>query len=423
MPINCPIVKDGLLSLKEGTPSWQMLHTGDLCPIDAYEQPFRSGAIEPILSDFIALGTTHDYVMTNLETPISRNGAPILKGGPNFRIDPELLNGLQKLKLTHACLANNHIKDYGPDPIADTMAHLQASGIMPLGVINRFEGVADPTYIEQKDVRVAIFNVAEAEYAYPRNGEFGASCLNEGELILKIQAAKQSANAIIVRAHAGREYALFPATWLRKLYQRLIDAGANAIIADHPHVPQGIERHKNGLIFYSLGNFVFDFSDSPQLIATRIGYALSCAFSKDGLLSVRILPYHQKPDFSVRIIEPSAQHGAFLSFLDKLSAPLAEQTTADAVWDEYVRKEGPRYMEGLKTTLSVFPDNDPLKQRTLFKSLSGAINSCRTHLEVRRAYIRLGYEDRIESDPAAAMIINAAKSELANLLKTLEPTS
>jgi poly-gamma-glutamate synthesis protein (capsule biosynthesis protein) len=26
----------------------------------------------------------------------------------------------------------------------------------------------------------------------------------------------------------------------------------------HPHVPQGIEMHRGGLIAYSLGNFVFD---------------------------------------------------------------------------------------------------------------------------------------------------------------------
>ena len=36
-----------------------------------------------------------------------------------------------------------------------------------------------------------------------------------------------------------------------------IDAGANLVIGHHPHVPQGLEAYGYGLIFYSLGNFVF----------------------------------------------------------------------------------------------------------------------------------------------------------------------
>jgi poly-gamma-glutamate synthesis protein (capsule biosynthesis protein) len=37
-----------------------------------------------------------------------------------------------------------------------------------------------------------------------------------------------------------------------------VDAGADLIIGSHPHVIQGKERYKNALIFYSLGNFIFD---------------------------------------------------------------------------------------------------------------------------------------------------------------------
>ena len=37
----------------------------------------------------------------------------------------------------------------------------------------------------------------------------------------------------------------------------LIDGGVDAVIGHHPHVLQGIERYKNGVIVYSLGNFLF----------------------------------------------------------------------------------------------------------------------------------------------------------------------
>ena len=38
----------------------------------------------------------------------------------------------------------------------------------------------------------------------------------------------------------------------------MIDAGADIIVGHHPHVLQSFDVYKQGVIFYSLGNFVFD---------------------------------------------------------------------------------------------------------------------------------------------------------------------
>ena len=38
----------------------------------------------------------------------------------------------------------------------------------------------------------------------------------------------------------------------------MIDAGADLVLGAHPHVVQDVERYNDRLIFYSLGNFVFD---------------------------------------------------------------------------------------------------------------------------------------------------------------------
>lgn len=44
----------------------------------------------------------------------------------------------------------------------------------------------------------------------------------------------------------------------REVYRSWIDMGADAVIASHPHCPQGYETYKNKPICYSLGNFCFD---------------------------------------------------------------------------------------------------------------------------------------------------------------------
>ena len=36
-----------------------------------------------------------------------------------------------------------------------------------------------------------------------------------------------------------------------------VDAGADLIVGHHPHLLQGVECYKNGIICYSIGNFVF----------------------------------------------------------------------------------------------------------------------------------------------------------------------
>lgn len=47
------------------------------------------------------------------------------------------------------------------------------------------------------------------------------------------------------------------AEYQRPVEHALIDAGADFIVGHHPHVVHPIERHRNGLIAYSLGNYVF----------------------------------------------------------------------------------------------------------------------------------------------------------------------
>ena len=50
-----------------------------------------------------------------------------------------------------------------------------------------------------------------------------------------------------------------PSKYIIDRYKCFIDAGAQAVIAHHPHVIQGIISHKNKPIFFSLGNFLHSY--------------------------------------------------------------------------------------------------------------------------------------------------------------------
>ena len=49
-----------------------------------------------------------------------------------------------------------------------------------------------------------------------------------------------------------------PAQFLQTFAKACIDAGASVILGHGPHILRGIELYKDGIIFYSLGNFLFE---------------------------------------------------------------------------------------------------------------------------------------------------------------------
>jgi poly-gamma-glutamate synthesis protein (capsule biosynthesis protein) len=84
--------------------------------------------------------------------------------------------------------------------------------------------------------------------------------------------------------HWGWERELQPSARQRQLARTMIDAGADMVIGGHPHVTQGTEYYRGKLIVYSLGNFVFDGFDPPEIPETREGWLLRLSVDRNGLI-------------------------------------------------------------------------------------------------------------------------------------------
>src|SRR3989449_9005163 len=74
-----------------------------------------------------------------------------------------------------------------------------------------------------------------------------------------IRALKASGRAdlIVVSVHGGKEYVDTPPDYHRDLLHGLVDAGADLVLAHHPHVLQPVVWYQGKPIVQSLGNFVF----------------------------------------------------------------------------------------------------------------------------------------------------------------------
>lgn len=312
-----------------------MLAVGDLVPGGRVEQSLRRGS--SFLSKPVAeLFQQMDNVLYNLEAPLTSAGSPIAKCGPNLRVDPEVAKGLANAGFNIACLANNHIFDYGPQGLSDTIAALEDQGVRHHGAGIRLSDAQKAIRFEIQDQFFSFFNIAEGEfcsYAIDRGG--GAAPLDMDGTVQRITQAKKDGDMVIVTVHAGNEHIHFPAPWLQAFYHRLIDAGADALIGHHPHVPQGIEVYGQGAICYSLGDFMFDYALDP---GTCITFACELHFSRSGLSYVGIHPMEKTSEAILKFLEPTAQL-KFHDYFARLCAPLADTEKTRLYWEQGIMRK------------------------------------------------------------------------------------
>ncbi len=210
-----------------------------------------------------------DLAFGNLETTITRklpnNGGPHDgKGHKRFVTLPERVAVLTRNQRFHAVtLANNHQLDNDVPGLVETPKILDELGLKYVGAARKDRDARFLVEtIEVKGWRVG-FVVATAQTNRtplrdpgPHIGYVPAPAL-KNQLVPVIEAARASHDLIVVQIHWGQEYEDAPARWQIDTAHAFVDAGADAVIGHHPHVLQGIERYKGGVIAYSLGNFVF----------------------------------------------------------------------------------------------------------------------------------------------------------------------
>lgn len=220
----------------------------------------------------------HDIAFANLESPISDRGKKFFPDkGIYFRADPSSVRGLKLSGFDVFSLANNHSLDWGVDAITDTMELLKKNGLQYSGVGPNQKGALRPAIFYMKGTSIAFISFNDV---YPfKVQEYKKSMetlnLNYGILKNEIESLKDDYDILIVYVHSGEEYRLVPEPEKVNKMRKLIEMGADIVLGGHPHVIQGIEIYKDGLIAYSLGNLIFD---QGQLTETSLGLLLEVSF-------------------------------------------------------------------------------------------------------------------------------------------------
>ncbi|MGZ8550641.1 MAG: CapA family protein [Chitinophagaceae bacterium] len=203
---------------------------------------------------------SHDLVIGNLECPLVVGGTHL----PNkccLRGSPEWAGMLKESRFDVLSLANNHIMDYGPSGLNQTIDALDDAGILHVGAGGTIQEANAPLLMECAGDKIAILarsSVIVRSPSYASERQPGAAFLNEKELISNLRECKRAADIVILLMHWGVEEYVLPTPEQRTWSKKFAKAGADLVLGHHPHVLQGIERDGNSLVAYSLGNFLFD---------------------------------------------------------------------------------------------------------------------------------------------------------------------
>jgi len=240
------------------------------------------------LRDLAPLLSSADIAFVNLEAPFSDHGRRIEKGMV-FKAEPEMIEALRVAGIDVVSTANNHARDCGSYGVDFTLDWLAKNGIAAAGTGHTAAQAHQGAVIERNGRRYGFL-----AYTYDQsNGNHAdqddriAMLADPERMAADVSSLHSRADAVIVSMHAGVEYQKQPNAEQRRFAHAAIDAGASAVVGAHPHVTQPIESYRGGVIFYSLGNLVFD---QIQREDTQHGLIADLRFAGAKLTSYSAIP-------------------------------------------------------------------------------------------------------------------------------------
>jgi len=239
------------------------------------------------LRDIAPVLQAADIAFVNLESPFSDRGA-IVERGMIFKAEPEMIAALEVAGVDVVSTANNHARDQGSHGVEFTLEWLQQHQIAVAGTGSSAEAAHAGVVIERNGIKFGFLG-----YTYDQsNGNHTDT--DDRVAVMDVTRMREDvgklatrADAIIVSMHAGVEYSPKSNGQQVEFARAAIDAGASVVVGHHPHVTQPWERYGQGVIFYSLGNLVFD---QFQRVETQRGALADLVFEGPRLAKASLVP-------------------------------------------------------------------------------------------------------------------------------------
>lgn len=252
-------------------PTTKLLFVGDMM----FDRNIRKAATQQsndfVLASVDSLLNTHDFVIANLEGPITSNPSRSLGSVPgsannfSFTFDPSWATTLYKHNIRIVNLGNNHILNFGVEGLEETLDLLAKNHVAYFG----YAGVETQYPLSAS----YILEHQGQRFGFLNYNQFAVG--SEPVALNEIKKLRSQVDWLIAYTHWDNEYQSLASNVTVALAHQFIDLGADLVIGSHPHVIQNHEVYKGKHIYYSLGNFVFDQYFEP---AVKLGLAVSVEF-------------------------------------------------------------------------------------------------------------------------------------------------
>lgn len=239
---------------------------------------------------------------------------------------PEMLSGFLEAGFDAVSMASN--VSASPEAVTETVELATRIGMKVCGIGKNKQEARQPALITHKGLKVAL--IARTSVFWPQlvqstSTKPGAATVRaytayqpgnralempgappivttwpdklELESLLEdIHAAKQLADCVVVSMHWGVSSSIEIQDYQRRIAHAAIEAGASLIFGHHPHLVCPLEVHRGIPIFYSLGNFAFDWEKVRGRLLDGILLEADWDINSNTLRKVKITPVRRGDD-------------------------------------------------------------------------------------------------------------------------------
>ena len=247
-----------------------------------------------------------DVRLINLETSITADGQFAPGKSVHYRMNPDNIGCLTVARPDVCALANNHIQDFGPRGLEDTLETLTKAGLGRVGAGRDAEEAARPATVSlDGDRRVLCFSGGMESSGVPRQWAATAdrpgvsfipdlSHRSAAAIAARVCEPKRPGDIAIVSLHWGSNWGYQLGPRQVRFARRLIDGGVDIVYGHSSHHPRPIEIYRRKLVLYGCGDLINDYEGIRGYEAyrddLRLLYLASIEPDSGRLVALRMLP-------------------------------------------------------------------------------------------------------------------------------------
>ncbi|MDE2112331.1 MAG: CapA family protein [Alphaproteobacteria bacterium] len=286
-------------------------------------------------NDVVGIFRRANIAFVNLEGPLYDGPSPPEKSCTHcftFRSPTYYAGVLQSFGVDVVSLANNHSGDYGEVGRDSTMAALRAHGIA-FGGLDR-NGARAATLVLPGGRKAAVVAFA------PNDGTLDLNDLPVAEKL--VRDLKKTHDLVIVSFHGGAEgwdhvhVAMGEEMFdgenrgdVVRFAHGVIDAGADIVVGQGPHVPRAVELYRRHLIAYSLGNF-WTYEGVMTYAVSGLGPVLEAWLAPDGSIAGFTIHSTRQAGLGVPHADPEDEAARYIFYLTKTDFPETDTRLEEA---------------------------------------------------------------------------------------------